>query len=224
MLTLKSLPSLLILALAATGCATKTYVQRQTAPIQQRIDEIDKKHAKAVERLDAKEQTDVSRLEERAASADIKAQEAARAAQAADAKAQQAREAARAAEEMAQANQAKLGDFATALGGIDNFKIFGSEQVPFRFGRATLSPDARNRLEQVAQKVSGLSRYAIEVQGFADKTGSREYNLVLSRRRADAVVRHLVASGVPLRRIHMIGLGSEQPGAERRVVVTIYAP
>ncbi len=89
-----------------------------------------------------------------------------------------------------------------------------------------------------------MPRYVVEVEGFTDKTGPREYNLALSRRRADAVVRYLVDKGVPLRRIHMIGLGatmapmtdgnamaqntSESPKLtrkqQRRVIVRVYAP
>ncbi len=234
----KALPgaaTLLSLALITTGCATKKYVQQQTTPIQQKVDEFDKKHTQALAQLEAKEQKDLSRVEERAITAENKATDAARAAAAADQKAGQAADAAQNATRLAQANQSKLGDLATALTNIDNLKVIHTEEILFGFNKAALTAESKAKLEQLAQKVSGMNRYAIEVEGFTDKSGAAEYNLALSRRRADIVVRHLVAQNVPLRQIHMVGLGSEHPAAEqaatpkerklqRRVVVRIYAP
>ncbi len=50
------------------------------------------------------------------------------------------------------------------------------------------------------------------MEGFTDRTGTRQYNEVLSRKRADAVVEYLVAKhDIPIFRIHMIGLGEEKP-------------
>jgi hypothetical protein len=88
------------------------------------------------------------------------------------------------------------------------------------------------------QQTSGLNRYVLEIEGFTDKSDPSDYNLALSRRRADAVVRYLVDHNVPLRRIHMIGLGEQQmtegqstaqPAAmtrkeQRRVVVKVWVP
>jgi OOP family OmpA-OmpF porin len=221
-------------ALITAGCATKKYVQQQTTPVQQRIEEIDKKQTSALAQLEAKEQKDMSRVEERAVTAENKAVEAARAAQLADQKAGQAGDAAQNATRLAEANQTKLAGLATALGNIDNYKLIHTEEVLFGFNKATLSPESKAKLEQVVQKVSGLTRYAIEVEGFTDKTGPAEYNLALSRRRADTVVRQLVAQNIPLRQIHMVGLGFERPHAgeaeaanrklQRRVVVRVFAP
>jgi outer membrane protein OmpA-like peptidoglycan-associated protein len=71
------------------------------------------------------------------------------------------------------------------------------------------------------------------VQGFTDKTGSAEYNLNLSRRRAEAVQTYLVAlHNVPVFRIQIVGLGKDKPlndqktrderEKNRRVEVTIF--
>jgi outer membrane protein OmpA-like peptidoglycan-associated protein len=51
----------------------------------------------------------------------------------------------------------------------------------------------------------------VELAGFTDQTGSENYNLDLSRRRAWAVQRYLVEHKVPLYSIHMVGLGEEVP-------------
>jgi outer membrane protein OmpA-like peptidoglycan-associated protein len=85
----------------------------------------------------------------------------------------------------------------------------------------------------------------VELQGFTDKTGDKDYNLALSRRRAEAVARYLVSQNVPLRGIHVIGLGAEDPPPSltadlqavdpnatpqdvrrlaRRVYIRVYAP
>ena len=73
------------------------------------------------------------------------------------------------------------------------------------------------------------------MEGFTDKIGSKQYNLELSRRRADAVVRYLTENGhVPLVKIHVLGLGEDEPAADnhtrdgrkqnRRVEIRIMAP
>jgi OOP family OmpA-OmpF porin len=233
---------LVLAALATPGCATKKYVRQQTTPIEQRVGEIDKKHTAAIASLDSKEQKDISRVEERAMGAENRANEAARAAQTADQKAQQAGDAARGAQQLAQANQGKIGDLSnsvtTAFNNIDNYKVSTSEDVLFGFNKATLTPEGKQKLDQIVQQAKGMNRYVLEVEGYTDRTGSHDYNLALSRRRADTVVRYLVDGGVPLRRVHMIGLGDETAAsaaqttetssssrkAQRRVVVRVFVP
>jgi outer membrane protein OmpA-like peptidoglycan-associated protein len=57
-----------------------------------------------------------------------------------------------------------------------------------------------------------MKRYFIAIQGFTDKTGTPEYNLELSRRRAAAVQTYLVAKhNIPAFRIQIVGLGKEKP-------------
>jgi len=233
---------LVLVALATPGCATKKYVRQQTTPIDQMVGEIDKKHTAAIASLDSKEQKDISRVEERAMGAENRANEAARAAQTADQKAQQAGDAARSAQQLAQTNQGKIGDLSTsvttAFNNIDNYKISTSEDVLFGFNKATLTPEGKQKLDQIVQQAKGMNRYVLEVEGYTDRTGSRDYNLALSRRRADTVVRYLVDGGVPLRRVHMIGLGSETAAsgnetaesssssrkAQRKVIVRVFVP
>ncbi len=225
-------------ALTTTGCATKKYVRQQTSPIQQRVEEVDKKQSDALASLESKEEKDVSRVEERAMTAENKANDAARAAQQADVKAVQAGDVARNATEMARTNQTKLGDLSNAFQTMDNFKLASAEDLLFRFDRAELTPDAKAKLDQVIQQTSGMNRYVLEIEGFTDKSGPSDYNLALSRRRADSVVRYLVDHNVPLRRIHMIGLGAQRvtegqaanrPASltkkeQRRVVVKVWVP
>jgi outer membrane protein OmpA-like peptidoglycan-associated protein len=226
----------MLVALSTSGCATKKFVLEKTNPIQQRVEAVDKKQSEALASLESKEQKDISRVEERAITAESKANDAARAAMQADTKATQAGETARGAKELSETNQTKIGDLTTgvtnAFMNIDNMKLASSEGVLFKFNSAVLTTDAKAKLDQVIQQTSSLSRYVLEVEGFTDKTGAREYNLALSGRRADAVMRYLIDHKVPLRRIHMIGLGVDQAAAEegapvsrkeqRRVVVKVW--
>jgi outer membrane protein OmpA-like peptidoglycan-associated protein len=223
----------MMVALSSTGCATKKFVQEQITPVQQRVEAVDKKQSEALASLDSKEQKDISRVEERAVTAESKANDAARAAAQADSKAVQAGDTARGANTLAQANQVKIGDLTVEFQNMDNLKLSATESVLFGLSKAALSDEAKAKLDQIVQQTRSLSRYVLEVEGFTDKTGANEYNLVLSARRADAVMRYLVDKKVPLRRIHMLGLGVDQAAAEgestpatrkemRRVVVKVW--
>ncbi len=198
---------LILVALATPGCATKKFVRTQVGTVDQRVSDVDKKQTEALANLEGKEQKDVSRVEERAMGAENKANEAARAAQVADQKATQADQTARNATDLAQQAQSRIGDVQRAVADIDKFKLVSSEDVLFGFGKATLTDDGKAKLDSLLQATQSAPRYVLEVEGFTDRTGSKEYNLVLSRRRADAVVRYMVDHGIPLRNIHMIGLG-----------------
>ncbi len=88
--------------------------------------------------------------------------------------------------------------------------------VLFRVGSAVLLPDAKQKLDQVAQQALQAKGYVLEVSGFASSDGSTEANRRLSQRRADAVIRYLVESHqIPLRRIVTpYGYGELNPVAD----------
>ncbi len=56
----------------------------------------------------------------------------------------------------------------------------------------------------------------IELQGFTDSTGSESYNINLSQRRAENVLRYLVSKNVPLFRVSIVGLGEANPVADNK--------
>ncbi len=221
---------LLLVALATPGCATKKYVQQQVGTVDQRVSDVDKKQSEAVANLDNKEQKDVSRVEERAMSAESKANDAAKAAQAADQKAVQAGQDAHAANDAAQQANAKVGDVQREIENYDNFKLAGTQDVLFGLNKAVLTDEAKAKLDSLVQQAQGLKRFQIEVQGYTDRTGPANYNLGLSARRADAVVRYLVDKGLPIRRVHTVGLGEVPKDSTltkkdaRHVVANLYAP
>jgi OOP family OmpA-OmpF porin len=84
--------------------------------------------------------------------------------------------------------------------------------VMFGINRDRLTAEAQAKLDQLAQDIQGNKRFFVAVEGFTDRTGPREYNEELSRRRADAVVAYLVSKhDVPVYRIQVVGLGPDKP-------------
>ena len=80
--------------------------------------------------------------------------------------------------------------------------------VFFDFAKSTLTPDARNTIAKAA-KVVGPAK--LIVVGHADRAGPEDYNLRLSKRRADAVKAELVRLGVPANQIATEGRGEMDP-------------
>ena len=79
-------------------------------------------------------------------------------------------------------------------------KVTLAADVLFRFDRASLSPKARSRIEEVADRISEADPDEIRIDGYTDAKGSDAYNLRLSRRRAAAAAAALtraVGSGAP---------------------------
>jgi outer membrane protein OmpA-like peptidoglycan-associated protein len=225
-----------LLALLITGCATKKYVRETVAPVDKHVTDVEKKSAETASNLTnlaEKTQKEISRVEERAMTADSKAGDAGRAAQQADAKAVQSGQAAQTAQQGVRENQGRIGEVQRAVENIENLKVVSTEEVLFDFGKSALTDEAKAKLDSAAQSVARLSRPQLELEGYADPIGPAEGNLVLSRKRADAVVRYLVSKGIPLRRIHVVGQGEvvregrvtkEERQQMRKVTVRVLAP
>jgi outer membrane protein OmpA-like peptidoglycan-associated protein len=227
-------------AVVGVGCATKKYVQETVAPVQKRVDDIDKKNSQQDGSL-AELEKGVSRADERAQSADTRAGAAAREAARANEQATLGIKDASGARSLAEKGIARAGDVERNLGalgtrveGLDDHRLVTSQTVLFGLGKVDLTDEAKQQLDGVASKVSGMKRYTIEVQGFTDATGGPETNLRLSQRRADAVVRYLTLQGkVPLFRVQTVGYGEDNPAADnktrdgreqnRRVEVRLFA-
>jgi len=225
------------LSLGTWGCATKKHVREAIAPVQQQVNQVQKDTATnktAIGDLDRS----VASADEKAQDAGRKAQEAANAAAQANSAAQQAGSKADSANTLAQqamnnSNQVSQ-TLQTSLQNLDNFNLSNTVQVFFNVAQSTLSQEAKEQLDQAVASAGNMHNYVIEVEGFADRTGSKEYNLELARRRAEAVVRYLtVDKNIPLRDVRTLGVGSEFPNADnktraarkenRRVDVKIYA-
>ncbi|MDP2285008.1 MAG: OmpA family protein, partial [Pseudohongiella sp.] len=76
---------------------------------------------------------------------------------------------------------------------------------------AVLTAAGRQELDGLVRQIKGESYEAVIVIGHTDRIGTREYNLGLSERRANAVRAHLVQGGIPANRITASGVANDQP-------------
>ncbi|MCE0507035.1 MULTISPECIES: peptidoglycan-associated lipoprotein Pal [unclassified Roseivivax] len=85
------------------------------------------------------------------------------------------------------------------------------DRVLFAVDQSTLSPEAQQTLQQQAQWLMSNPAYQGRIEGHADEQGTREYNLALGARRANAVMEYLVAQGVAQSRLTFVSYGKERP-------------
>lgn len=98
--------------------------------------------------------------------------------------------------------------------------------VQFAFDRSDLSDGAQTALLQVTKELKQNPQLSVDLEGYTDPTGAREYNVGLSQRRVESVRRFLIGNGADLSRIHSVGLGplqqgTEKPALQRRVTVRL---
>ena len=86
----------------------------------------------------------------------------------------------------------------------------GERSVYFEFDSSTLSPRAQAVVQQNARYVQPRNP-KVRLEGNADDRGSREYNLALGQRRAEAVRQAMVLSGVRADALEAISYGEERP-------------
>ena len=107
-------------------------------------------------------------------------------------------------------------------------------EVYFEFDRATLTPDARQVVQQAAQNALQGNATQIVATGHTDTVGTDSYNLALSKRRAGAVRTELIHDGVSENLISTSGVGENELAVQtgpnvneprnRRVEITVQAP
>jgi peptidoglycan-associated lipoprotein len=91
-----------------------------------------------------------------------------------------------------------------------------STRVYFDFNKSVIRPDQNAAIMDNARLASAFSNDYVTLQGKCDGRGSREYNLALGQRRANAVKRRLVQLGVPASHIETVSFGREKPRAQCR--------
>lgn len=207
--------------LLAGGCATKKYVAKQTDPINQKVQDVEKAAQNTQKQLESDEPK-ISAAQEKADSADARAGDALGRADAASKKSDQVRSDLR-------------NELSERIANLDDYKPAGDAVVLFKFNSAKLTDDAKQQLDQIGKgQVGSMKRYFVAIQGFTDKIGPDDYNLQLSRRRAEAVQNYLVMTyNIPVYRIQIVGLGKDKPVNDqktkddrqknRRVEVTVFS-
>jgi peptidoglycan-associated lipoprotein len=89
----------------------------------------------------------------------------------------------------------------------------GNESVFFDFDKFAIRSDQLPAITDNAKLAGTYSNDLLTLQGNCDERGSREYNVALGQRRADAVKERLVLLGVPETRIETVSFGKEKPRA-----------
>lgn len=99
---------------------------------------------------------------------------------------------------------------------------FTTEEAPdlktiyFGFDSFALTADARAIIEENLQWIRDNPDHRIAIGGHCDERGTSDYNVALSERRAKVVAEYLQQAGIELRRLKLIGYGSEMPISFRR--------
>src|SRR6476619_4177673 len=102
---------------------------------------------------------------------------------------------------------------AVTPGSIADFRQNVGDRVYFDTDMSNIREDGRSTLAKQAEWLKKYTNYPITIEGKCDERGTREYNLALGERRANAVRQYLVAQGIPANRIKTISYGKERPEA-----------
>ncbi len=183
-----------VLALGASGCATKTYVQDQVGQASKATDvkvgEVQKQveatqmDVAALKTSDGEQNAKLAQLSDTARDALTRAQEAGKLAK---------------------------GKFLYEVTLTD-------DAVKFGFNRSELSAPAKAALDAFAEKIRTENKNVyVEIQGHTDNLGSAAYNLKLGQERAETVMRYLnMQHGFPLHRMNAISYGAAKPIADNK--------
>jgi len=110
-------------------------------------------------------------------------------------------------------NPALANASAAVPGSQQDFVVNVGDRVFFETDSSELTPQAVATLDKQAQWLRAYPQYAFLVEGHADERGTREYNIALGARRAQAVRDYLASRGVQGHRMRTISYGKERPVA-----------
>ena len=96
-------------------------------------------------------------------------------------------------------------------GTVEDFQVNVGDRVFFALDSSELTPEARNILDRQAAWLNQHPQAQLRIEGHCDERGTREYNLGLGERRANAVRNYLVSQGVSASRLETISYGKERP-------------
>ena len=102
---------------------------------------------------------------------------------------------------------------AATPGSQQDFVVNVGDRIFFNSDSSELTPQSVSTLEKQAQWLKSYAQYNFTVEGHADERGTREYNIALGARRAQAVHDFLASHGVSAHRMRTISYGKERPVA-----------
>ena len=100
---------------------------------------------------------------------------------------------------------------AVGEGTVEDFNQNVGNTVYFGFDRYDLTAEAQAQLQKEAAWLQQYPQHTVTVEGHCDERGTREYNLALGERRANATKNYLIALGIDQNRMQTISYGKERP-------------
>lgn len=98
-----------------------------------------------------------------------------------------------------------------APGTVEDFEVNVGDRVFFDLNSSTINEAGRQTLDRQAAWLGQYGSITVTIEGHADERGTREFNLALGVRRANAAKDYLIALGVDPGRILTISYGEERP-------------
>jgi peptidoglycan-associated lipoprotein len=92
-----------------------------------------------------------------------------------------------------------------------DFEVNVGDRVLFDYNEANLDEGDRGTLQKQAAWLAKYPQVTLTIEGHCDERGTREYNIALGARRAQAVKEYLVSLGVNSSRLDTISYGKERP-------------
>ena len=92
-----------------------------------------------------------------------------------------------------------------------DFMANAEDRVFFAFDSSAITDNSAEILQTQVKWLKKHNEVNVIVQGYCDERGTREYNLALGERRANAVKQYLISQGIAADRISTISYGKERP-------------
>ncbi|HTW35003.1 MAG TPA: peptidoglycan-associated lipoprotein Pal [Rhizomicrobium sp.] len=96
-------------------------------------------------------------------------------------------------------------------GSAEDLRVNVGDTVHFEYNKSDIEDQDRGTLQRQASWLQKYPQVRVTIQGNCDPRGTREYNLALGARRANAVKEYLVSLGVSSARVDTISYGKERP-------------
>jgi outer membrane protein OmpA-like peptidoglycan-associated protein len=209
-IALLAVPVLLAGLIAGTGCATKKYVLGEVATLDEKVEGVEtavEENQKRIKEHD-EQLTTLGSL--------IKQQES----------------------EMSQ----QKAEFDSRISEVKKYargnlifeEVLRNDEAKFKFDSYELSDEAKAKLDEFVEKLIAQDKGVyLEIQGHTDSSGPEEWNLILGKKRAEAVMEYMHKKyHIPLHRMEVISYGSDLPigdnstregrAQNRRVVILVY--
>ena len=108
-------------------------------------------------------------------------------------------------------NAAPMAKVIIPNGSQEDLVVNVGDRVFFALNSSELSAQARAALEKQAAWIKRFGGVRVVLEGHADEQGTREYNLALGARRANAAREYLISRGVAANRLRVVSYGKERP-------------